>query len=145
MRNVLLLAKAKETPHHVWLFHHTSLFTLTIETKRSFKVVNIQNITKHTYSKKKATKLKTLQTSSRRSAVQTSTEHVLWKREEFGASLFKHSDVIKRRHVKRIQQHYKRKHDSAICPSRILSMATENRDDIFTIATVSAFYNCNRA
>lgn len=48
IRNVLLLAKAKETPNHVWLHDHTSLFTLTIETKTSFKDGNIQNIIKHT-------------------------------------------------------------------------------------------------
>lgn len=48
IRNVLLLAKAKETPNHVRLHDHTSLFTLTIERKISFKDGNTQKIIKQT-------------------------------------------------------------------------------------------------
>lgn len=45
IRNVLLLANAKETPHHhVWLYDHTSLFTLTIETEMSFKVKTFKTL-----------------------------------------------------------------------------------------------------
>lgn len=95
----------------------------------SFKVGNIQKhyqtyIQQKTKKQKRATKLKTLQTSSWRSTVQTSTEHVLWKRGRGHCSNTATS-------LKGDTQPYERKHDSAICPSRILSMATENRVDVF--------------
>lgn len=130
IRNVLLLAKAKETPHHVWLYDHTSLFKLTIETKMSFKVKmskTLSNIhTTKSYQTKKKKKNCYRLTLTNLHLLST----CCWKG-GVGVALFKHiSNIRKKWQRKEIQRRkviiYKIKHESAICSSLTLYIETEN-------------------
>lgn len=130
-----LLAKAKETPHHVWLYHHTGLFTQTVETKIMFKVetsITLSNI--HIikiYQTKNATDfISALYSPNTYCACAVG-------RRSWGVALSKHSNIRKMWQRKRIQQPkviiYRIKHESAISPSHIIFIATEHSCQEVTI------------
>lgn len=145
IRNVLLLAKAKETPHHVWLYDHTSLFKLTIETKMSFKVKmskTLSNIhtTKSYQTKKKKKKL--LQTYSHQS---TPTEHVLLKGRGWGGIVQTHQQYQKKVTEKRdseAESHYLQ--NKTRVSNLLIPHPLHRNGELLQHRIVSTFYHNNR-
>ena len=155
IRNVLLLAKAKETPHHVWLYDHTRFFfTLTVEIKMSFKVKTSKTLS-NIHTTKRVIKLKN--STDFISALYSPKTNWACAAERgvgvVGGGIVQTQQRQKNVTEEKIQRTkvniYKTK-QWPICTSRVLYKATAfccNTElcQHFSIARVSAFYSGKRA